>query len=218
MSRFHIGIDLDNTIIDYDDAFVLVGVEIGLLRVDAGLRTKDEVKSFLITRGRGERDWMRLQGQVYGRHIGKARPYEGVAEFFQTMRGHGARLSIVSHKTRLGHFDADANLWDAAQDWLEQQGFFSASGLGLDPKDVHFLETREEKVAKIAAIDCEAFVDDLPEVLLHPSFPARTERFWLAGSKFAGHGVGLIPYRNWAEIREAIERLVLSRQGVVSEG
>jgi len=183
------------------------------LRPDTDLRTKDEVKSFLVTPQRGERDWMRLQGQMYGRHIGKARLYEGVAEFFRAMRGHGARLSIVSHKTRQGHFDADTNLWDAARDWLGQQGFFAAGGFGLDPKDVHFLETREAKVATIAAIGCQAFVDDLPEVLLHPSFPARTERFWLAGSKGAGDGDGLVPYRNWAQIRETIERLVLSREG-----
>ena len=213
MSGFHIGVDLDNTIIDYDDAFVKVGIEIGLLRPDTGLRSKDEVKSFLVTPERGERDWMRLQGQMYGRHIGKARLYEGVAEFFRTMRGHGARLSIVSHKTKQGHFDADANLWDAARDWLGQQGFFAAGGFGLDPKDVHFLETREAKVATIAAIGCQAFVDDLPEVLLHPSFPVRAGRFWLAGSKPGGHGDGLVPFRNWGEICQAIEQFVLSHQG-----
>jgi hypothetical protein len=83
----------------------------------------------------------------------------------------------------------------------------------LDPKDVHFLETREAKVATIAAIGCQAFVDDLPAVLLHPSFPARTERFWLAGGKFSGHGDGLVPYRNWEEVRQSVELLVLSRQG-----
>lgn len=213
MSGFHIGIDLDNTIIDYDDAFVTVGVEIGLLRQGAGLRTKDEVKSFLVTPERGEQDWMRLQGQMYGRHIAKAQLYEGVAEFFHSMRSKGVRLSIVSHKTRTGHFDADVNLWDAARDWLDQQGFFLASGFGLDPNDVHFLETRDEKVATIAAIGCQAFVDDLPEVLLHPAFPAQTERFWLAGNKIASHDNGLVPYRSWTEIRETIEQLVLPRQG-----
>jgi hypothetical protein len=212
MSGFHIGIDLDNTIINYDDAFVRVGVETGLLRPDSGLRTKDEVKSFLITAERGERDWMRLQGQMYGRHIGKAQLHDGVAEFLQAMRRHGACVSIVSHKTKHGHFDAEANLWDAARDWLDRQGFFSGSGFGLDPENLHFLETRDEKIATIAAVGCQAFVDDLPEVLLHPLFPAQTERFWLAGSKPADSGDGLVAYRDWAEIRAAIEPLVLARQ------
>jgi hypothetical protein len=205
---FHIGLDLDNTIISYDEAFAAVGREIGLLPVDMQLYTKDEVKSFLITPERGEQDWMRLQGQVYGRHIGRARLYEGVAEFIRSMRARGARISIVSHKTKRAHFDTDANLWDAARDWLESQGFFSAAGFGLDPANVHFRETRDEKIATIAAIDCQAFVDDLPEVLLDPKFPAQTERFWLAGTKDANEGDGLHPYRDWTGIREAMAKLV----------
>lgn len=210
MIGFHIGLDLDNTIIDYDDAFLQVGTEIGLLPPRQGLRTKDEVKSFLLKTA-GEQAWMRLQGQVYGRRIDSARLYDGVAEFIRAMHQHGARLSIVSHKTRSGHFDAaQVNLWDAASHWLEQRGFFADDGFNLDPKDVHFLETRDEKVATIAKIGCQAFIDDLPEILLHPSFPAQTSGFWFAGDKAASDGLGLPPYRNWTEIRKAMGRLMIA--------
>jgi len=213
MTGFHIGIDLDNTIIDYDDAFVKVGIEVGLLRQELGLQTKEEVKAFLITPARGEEDWMRLQGQVYGRYIDTARLRDGVAEFLRVMREHGARLSIISHKTRYGHFDAaQVNLWDAARRWLEHHGFFAAAGFGLDPKDLHFLETRDAKIAMIAKIGCHAFVDDLPSVLLHPSFPEQTLGFWLAGKETAGAGGRLTPYPNWIEIHKALERLVLAGQ------
>jgi hypothetical protein len=151
---------------------------------------------------------MRLQGQVYGAYIGRARLYDGVAAFIRSMHARRARISIVSHKTRRGHFDADANLWDAARGWLESQGFFSADAFGLDPQNVHFLETRDEKIATIAAIDCQAFVDDLPEVLLDPKFPELTERFWLAGTKDVNEGPGLHPYRDWTDIRETFEKRV----------
>lgn len=208
MRGFHIGLDLDNTIISYDDAFGTVGVEIGLLPRALKLAGKDEVKSFLITPARGEQDWMRLQGQVYGRYIDRASLCEGVAEFLRAMRARGARVSIISHKTRYGHFDeARVNLWDAAAGWLDRHGFFSPDGFALDRGDLHFLETRDEKVAKVAAAGCQAFVDDLPEVLCHPAFPKETLPIWLAGSSAPG-GVGtLVAYPGWAEIRSALEKL-----------
>lgn len=208
MSGIHIGVDLDNTIIDYDEAFVRVGQDIGLLPTDAGLRSKDDVKSFLISPQRGEQDWMRLQGQVYGRYIDRARLYRGTADFFRAMRDSGVRVSIVSHKTRFGHFDDEVSLWDAARGWLVEQNFFSEGGFGLDSDDVHFLQTRDEKVARIDALGLRGFIDDLPEVLLHDAFPARTERFWFAGTKSSGEGEGLVPYPDWTEIHRAVDRLL----------
>ncbi|NDC62910.1 MAG: aminoglycoside phosphotransferase family protein, partial [Planctomycetia bacterium] len=39
-----------------------------------------------------------------------------------------------------------------------------------------FEETKEAKLARIAAIGCTQFVDDLPELLVHPQFPAGVRR------------------------------------------
>jgi hypothetical protein len=206
--QLHIGLDLDNTIIDFDKAFGEVGAEIGLLPPDHGLITKDAVKAFLRTPPHVEEDWMRLQGQVYGRHIGRARLYDGVAECVRAMRQRGVRISIVSHKTRHGHFDAArVGLWDAAQAWLEGQGFFSAEGFGLDRADLHFSETRAGKIATITRIGCRAFVDDLAEVLCDPQFPPGTERIWFAADKDAAEGAGLVPYRDWIAIARRLEEL-----------
>ena len=47
MNPLHIGLDLDNTLIRYDDVFVGVAEEIGLLSGGHGLSTKEQVKSFL---------------------------------------------------------------------------------------------------------------------------------------------------------------------------
>jgi hypothetical protein len=204
----HIGLDLDNTIIDYDKAFGEVGAEIALLKADHGLATKDEIKAFLRTPPRVEEDWMRLQGQVYGRHIGRARLYEGVDACLRMLRKRGVRLSIVSHKTRYGHFDAERiNLWDAAMSWLEQNHFFTVDGYGLDRRDIHFSETRDGKIATIAKIGCDAYVDDLAEVLRDPQFPTRTQGIWFAADKKAAEGGGLKPYRDWKEIAQALAEL-----------
>jgi len=208
VSTLHIGIDLDNTIIDYSDAFALVGVETGLLLADHGLATKEAVKDYLRAGSGGEEAWMRLQGQVYGRCIGMARMFEGADSFLKAMREHGARVSIVSHKTRLGHFDPEAiSLWDAARGWLTARGCFAANVHAINPDDLHFLETRAEKIGRIATIGCDVFVDDLPEVLNHPSFPPSVTKLWFASTQPSESGEGLKPHRSWGELRAVVEAL-----------
>ena len=52
------------------------------------------------------------------------------------------------------------------------------SGGALIPENkVFFLETKPEKIAKIAELQCDVFIDDLPEILLFEGFPAATQRF-----------------------------------------
>jgi hypothetical protein len=197
----HIGIDLDNTIIDYEHVFGEIGVDIGLLPAGLGLVGKEQVKGHLLAQS--EDHWMRLQGQVYGRFIGRARPYRGVRECMLALRECDARVSIVSHKTRLGHFDDDRlDLWEAARGWLTTNGFIGAGVVAAD--DVHFLETRESKIARIAELDCDAFIDDLAEVLLHPDFPRPTLPIWFADTKAKSEGHGLPPFRTWEAIRSKI--------------
>jgi hypothetical protein len=208
MRELHIGLDLDNTIIDYDQAFGAVGSEIGLLALDHRLASKDAVKAFLRTPPHVEEDWMRLQGQVYGRYIDRARIYDGVDLCLRRLRAQGVKLSIVSHKTRHGHFDPDRiSLWDAAMGWLERRGFFAPDGYGLRREDVHFSETRAGKIATIGRIGCDAYVDDLAEVLLDPRFPTRTRAIWFASDKNAAEGGTLKPYRQWSEIAQALAEL-----------
>jgi hypothetical protein len=50
---------------------------------------------------------------------------------------------------------------------LQSTGLFAA-----DNGSVNFLETRQEKVARIAELGCQVFLDDLPEVLGDSGFPA----------------------------------------------
>jgi hypothetical protein len=199
-----VGLDLDNTLIDYDAVFGAVGVELGVLPEDQGSAAKAAVRAYLQRRADGETDWMRLQGQVYGRHIERARLFDGVAAFIDRLRSRGCEFVIISHKTRYGHFDLDRiDLWEAARGWLDARGFFDPERLGLNRDRVWFEETREGKLARIAEIGCDLFIDDLPEVLLHPDFSPHTEPLWFAGEVPGVAGDGLVPYHNWQELTEA---------------
>lgn len=166
-----IGIDFDNTIADYDFAFRSVAAEWGLLP-EGFTGGKHQVREAIRRLPDGETTWMRLQGRMYGHYMTLARPMPGVMDFLARAAQAGAELSVVSHKTRFGHFDPDqVDLRQAALDWLEANGFF-----GVVARDrVHFESTREEKVARIAALGLDAFIDDLEEVFREPGYPARTE-------------------------------------------
>lgn len=219
MIALHIGLDLDNTLIDYDPVFCDVGREVGLLSADVDLPSKERVKSFLTTQPDGETLWMRLQGQVYGRYLGRAHLYHGVPTFIAQARGHGCRLSIVSHKTKRGHFDPhNVDLWDAALGWLDANRFFASDGFGMRREDVHFSETREGKLEVIRSVGCDLFIDDLPEVLHHRLFPENVIKLWFAADQPAAAGMGLPPHRNWGELAVATLRLLREGRCNPSEG
>ena len=81
------------------------------------------------------------------------------------------------------------------------QGFFGEEGFGLDPAQVFFEANRAEKLARIAALDCTHFIDDLEEVLLAPEFPKGVKRYLIGAAVDAP---GLTSCRNWRDITEGI--------------
>lgn len=90
-----IAIDLDNTIICYDDAFRAAAEELDCLPV-SGPVDKTSVKNSAIAKG-GNDLWTRLQGLAYGEKIHLATLFPACAEFVEASR---EELVIVSHKTR----------------------------------------------------------------------------------------------------------------------
>lgn len=199
-----VGIDFDNTIAGFDHAFLEAARERGLVPgIFTG--TKKNLRDAVRAGPDGEAEWMRLQGRVYGPHMADAELIEGADRFVAHCRRRGIPVCIVSHKTEYGHFDAErVNLRDASRAWLEAKGFFDPEGPGLAPEQVHFESTREEKIARIAALGCTHFVDDLEEVFREPSFPGNVRRYLLAA------GAGPLPqgpfraFRRWHDIAHDI--------------
>lgn len=166
----HLGIDFDNTIVCYDALFHRVSVEQGLIPPELPAN-KSEVRNHLRRIGK-EDAWTEMQGCVYGARMAEAAPYPGALEFFAACRAAGTTLSIISHKTRHPFLGPQYDLHQAAQNWLEQQGFFDPARLGLPRENVYFELTREAKLERIATTGVSHFVDDLPELLAAPGFPA----------------------------------------------
>ena len=53
------------------------------------------------------------------------------------------------------------------------------SGFAIPKENVFFEATRTEKIARIKALDCTHFIDDLEEIFLDPEFPETTRQFLL---------------------------------------
>ncbi len=200
-----IGIDFDNTIAGYDEVFALAGKAEGLLEPRFS-GPKREIRDYIRTLENGERLWMALQGRVYGVHMAKARLIEGVGGFLTRCRERELAVCIVSHKTRFGHFDQDkVDLRNAAMTWMAAKGFFDPAGFALQRDAVHFAETRSEKVARIAALGCSHFIDDLKEVFLEEAFPAETKSYLLSTEKPTPQGPFAV-FPAWSGITNAVFR------------
>lgn len=194
-----VGLDLDNTIIQYDRLFHTLAVEEGLID-PAVPATKAAVRDHVREVPGGYPRWVELQGRVYGAEIHRAEIAPGVAEFLAECRRRGRPVSIISHKTPRPAMGPPHDLHAAARAFLVQEGFFDPAGHGLDPADLVFLPTREEKLEEIARRGCALFVDDLLEVLSEPEFPGGVERLLIGGEPPTGLPATIRHVPDWAAL------------------
>jgi len=193
-----IGIDFDNTIVCYDRVFHLVAREQGVIPADLPM-TKEKVRDHLRAAGQ-EPVWTAMQGYVYGQRMGDVDPFPGVLEFLRVCRDRGIEAYIVSHKTRTPYLGPAYDLHAAALGWMEARGLFDPNGIGL-PRERVFLEpTQKDKLARIGALGCTHFIDDLPEFLGEADFPRGVTRLLFAPAGASSADPEVLPCASWADI------------------
>ena len=195
----HVGVDFDNTIVCYDALFHKVALEKGLIPADLPVN-KSDVRNYL-RRVDNEGAWTEMQGYVYGARMSEAAPYPGVLEFFQACRQVGIKTSIISHKTHHPFLGEKYDLHAAATAWLEQQGFFDVAQIGLPRESVFFELTKQAKLERIAQCGCTHFIDDLPEFLGEPGFPAAAQRILFDPNNLYPDEQRFSRIQAWAETR-----------------
>lgn len=197
-----IGIDFDNTIVSYDALFHRVALEQALIPADLPV-SKVSVRDHIRRAGK-EDVWTEMQGYVYGTRMDEAAIFSGVIEFLCWAREQGITVAIVSHKTRHPFLGPQYDLHAAARAWVVRH-LRDAAGKLVADDCVFFEPTKEDKLARIAAVGCTDYVDDLPEILLAPRFPAGTARFLFDPDGHHGNADGLDAMRDWFEIRARFE-------------
>ena len=205
-----IGIDLDNTIIDYNNAFRYTALNLNILSKDwikknisnsSVYYQKSLIKKQILSLKNGNYKWEALQGQVYGRYIHLALIFPGVVNFLIHCKNRSEKVHIISHKTDYGHHDyAGIPLRKSALGFLKKNNLLNGD-YGITIKDIIFCNSRKEKVNKISELKCNYFIDDLIEVFEEPEFPENTKKilFDIQSKYNCDYGA-----RSWREINKTV--------------
>ena len=195
-----LGVDFDNTLVCYDGLFHAAAVARGLMPED-GPQDKNGVRDWLIEHGRGD-DFTLLQGETYGPGLGAARPYPDALECLAEMQAAGAMIYVVSHKTATPVLGPAYDLRAAARAWLAANGFLTPGPVAEDA--VFFEDTMAAKAARVAALGCTHFVDDMERFLMRPDFPAETARLWFRPVPSAP-APELAAFASWCDLAAYLE-------------
>ncbi len=156
-----VGIDLDNTIIDYSAAYFYLSERFNLSELQ---RDRISIRNILRKSKFDDDEWQYFQSLLYTEGLVHAKPAEGLLDFLNICKHKKVEVSIISHKTattqsRFGSQD----LRTPALDWLRINNILSNY---VSESNVIFCNSAEEKIEVIKSTDFDIFVDDLIEILL----------------------------------------------------
>lgn len=206
-----VGIDFDNTIVCYDSIFESIARERKIQLTGKG-SPKTELRDSLRKLPKGELEWTKIQGEVYGTRILEAKTYPGVQEFIAELNSKNIPFCIISHKTRFPVVGAAHDLHEWAIRWLEKNGLGAKDGVRYC-----FELTKESKLGRIASEACTHFIDDLPEFLNEETFPAGVQKIWFNPSNDSGADASWINVKSWDEIKNQLQSFKVSINGLASE-
>lgn len=196
--QIHLGIDFDNTLVNYSNVFYQAALKRGLVTANIQ-RDKRNIRDRIRELPNGEIKWQELQAFIYGERISGAVLFNGAKKFLNACRKASIPISIISHKTSFAPMDKKRiNLIDAAKDWIEKNGFFDKNGPGLSREKFFFEPTRLAKIERIKQVGCTHFIDDLEETFLENTFPPYIEKILFSETNSQLEGVKT--FRKWEEI------------------
>ena len=190
-----IGVDFDNTIIDFDPVFHKLALKEKL--IDAATAPHKRAIRDSIRKKFGNDRWTELQGVVYSKGVDEARMTDGFSEFLSWAGDNAASLYVISHKTERAESGAPLDLRVPALSWLKRQGFHE--------RNIFFESTREKKLERIGLAGCRYFVDDLYEIFEEPGFPKEVKAVFYNPYHEACPDKQVLNFRSWREIRKFFE-------------
>ena len=164
-----IGLDFDNTIVNYDTVFHTVALEKNLISPSTKI-SKTSVRDAMRASDM-EDEWILLQGHVYGTCMDRAVLFDGVLEFLEFAKINGHECFIISHKTKTPYRGPEYDLHEAASTFIETNIINNDNNL-IHNDHFSFHQEKDEKIEQIVNTKCDVFIDDLPEILNHPHFPS----------------------------------------------
>ena len=197
----HIGLDFDNTIVDYRNVYTSLAKKFNVPA--SGVINKNLIKNFIITEF-GEPQWTKLQGEIYGPLMKLANLSVGFENFIiNILNKKSVKVSIISHRTKTPDSGDNYNLHEFAQDWLKK----NLSQSVLSKINIYFLETIEKKIDQINASKVDYFVDDLEKILTHPNLSKEIKKIFYTPDKNEAPSNGkIVTIHNWPDLEKILNK------------
>ena len=169
MIRKIIGLDLDNTLIDYSKSIEIYSKKY----LGTSYSNVIQIRNALKNQGL-DIEWQVAQSWIYTEGLSYAHLGEGAVELLDVSLQNSIPIHIISHKTantpkEFGSLD----LRNPAKAWIRR----NLESYGIDLSHVHFESTRAEKIERIKKMKITHFVDDLIEVLTDRQFPKTVMKY-----------------------------------------
>ncbi|PPR79038.1 MAG: hypothetical protein CFH01_00649 [Alphaproteobacteria bacterium MarineAlpha2_Bin1] len=191
-----IGLDFDNTIVDYNLLVHDIAVRKKLISKEFK-KDKKDIKEYLISLKK-DRDWREIQSLIYGNEIFKASLFNNFSAFIKESRKNNFFLQIVSHKTEVSNLTKSGpKLRENAIEWMSKNNFFSNFNFKIT--DIHFESTKSKKIDKINSIGFDFFIDDLEEIFLNDKWSHKITPI-LFNKKSTGKDKKIILCNSWSKI------------------
>ena len=211
----NIGLDFDNTIACYDVVFHTVAAEKGLIDPSVPV-DKISVRDSL-RENNMEKEWIKLQGFVYGNAMKRVNSYEGVTEFLEWAKRKNHVCKIISHKTKHPYRGPKYDLHSTAREWIETY-FSNSNNILIEKKFIFFHQTKAEKIdhSKIAASVLGGIICliALRKILTTPS-GAGLDFINLNFINFFLFGLGILLHGSFSKFISAIKEAIGGSVGII---
>jgi phosphoglycolate phosphatase-like HAD superfamily hydrolase len=192
-----IGIDFDNTLVCYNNSILKLAEQ--NFSLTNCLTSKVEIKSFIINKHGGSA-WTKFQGELYGPGMQYAEPYENAVETISELTSIGAKVLILSHRTKYPYAGERYDLHKYAKAWIRENLKLKEKNV-LDETSAFFFENKAEKIKAIEDNACDFFLDDLVEIIGSKDFPVRTRGILFDNEK---KNIWSPSISNWNQLKTTI--------------
>lgn len=164
-----IGLDLDNTLIDYSSAYAHFAPDFGITALNP---TREVIRTQLRLGDDRDERWQEFQSRLYTEGLKFAQPAPALSQLMTACAEASIEVVAVSHKTKRGpELFGALDLRGPAEEWILA---YATDLLPLTRERIHFADTLEAKVEQISVLQLDVFIDDLPRVLQHADWPSST--------------------------------------------
>ena len=191
-----IGIDLDNTIISYDELFFKHALKEKLIPKNFS-KKREKIRNY-IKRKISVLKWKKLQSLVYSKYLNEAKVQKGFIEFIKLISNRDFEYCIISHKTKYPYIGKKINLHKISKEWINKNINIKINKKKSIIKKIYFETTEAKKIQRIIKEKCNYFIDDLPSIL--NKLPSRINKILLDPKNTNNINLKYLKINKWKQI------------------